>query len=65
MPLILVGVDLGSFYLRIVITDINGNILHKFQTQTEMRQGRERVLERTFHSIRQVNRRVYVSANRD
>ena len=50
----LVGVDLGSFYLRIVITDINGNILNKFQTRTEMGQGRERVLERTFQSIRQV-----------
>jgi N-acetylglucosamine repressor len=49
----LVGVDLGSFYLRIVITDINGNVLHKFQTRTEMQQGRKRVLETTFHSIRQ------------
>ncbi|MES2221379.1 MAG: ROK family protein [Acidobacteriota bacterium] len=49
----LVGVDLGSFYSRIVITDINGNILQKFQTRTEMQQGRERVLERTFQSIRQ------------
>jgi glucokinase-like ROK family protein len=49
----LVGIDLGSFYLRIVITDINGNILHKFQTRTEMQQGRERVLETTFHSIQQ------------
>jgi glucokinase-like ROK family protein len=50
----LVGVDLGSFYLRIVITDINGNILDKFRTRTEMRQGRQRVLERTFQSIHQV-----------
>lgn len=49
----LVGVDLGSFYLRIVITDINGNILEKYQVRTEMQQGRERVLERTFQSIRQ------------
>ena len=54
----LVGVDLGSFYLRIVITDINGNVLHKFQAQTEMQQGRERVLERAFHSIRQGDRRI-------
>ncbi|MGB8478707.1 MAG: ROK family transcriptional regulator [Acidobacteriaceae bacterium] len=50
----LVGVDLGSFYLRIVITDINGNILDKFQTRTEMGHGRERVLEKTFQAIRQV-----------
>jgi predicted NBD/HSP70 family sugar kinase len=57
----LVGVDLGSFYLRIVITDINGNILHKFQTRTEMQQGRERVLENTFHSVRQAIRESAVS----
>ena len=49
----LVGVDLGSFYLRIVITDINGNILHKIQTRTEMQQGRDRVVEKTFAFIRQ------------
>ncbi|HEY5254831.1 MAG TPA: ROK family transcriptional regulator [Acidobacteriaceae bacterium] len=49
----LVGVDLGSFFLRIVITDINGNILHKIQSRTEMHEGRERVLERTYRFIRQ------------
>ncbi len=49
----LVGVDLGSFYLRVVVTDINGNILHKLQTRTEMQQGRERVLQKTFDFIRQ------------
>jgi N-acetylglucosamine repressor len=49
----LVGIDLGSFYLRIVITDINGNILHKIQTRTEMHLGREQVLENAFQCIRQ------------
>lgn len=49
----LVGVDLGSYYRRIIITDINGHILNKFQTRTEMNQGCQRVLENTFHSIRQ------------
>jgi len=52
----LVGVDLGSFYLRIVITDINGNIVYKFQTRTEMQTGRERVLERAFLAIHQAIR---------
>src|ERR1700744_378121 len=52
----LVGVDLGSFYLRIVITDVNGNVVYKFQTQTEMKAGRERVLEKTFLSIHQAIR---------
>lgn len=48
----LIGVDLGSFYLRIIITDINGNIIYKYQTQTGMQDGRKQVLKRTFHSIR-------------
>src|SRR6185437_4916462 len=47
----LIGVDLGSFYLRIVITDINGNIVYKYQTQSQMREGRERVIQRTFEAI--------------
>jgi glucokinase-like ROK family protein len=52
----LVGVDLGSFYLRIVITDINGEIVYKLQTRTEMKTGRERVLEKTFLCIHQAIR---------
>jgi glucokinase-like ROK family protein len=48
----LIGVDLGSFHLRVVVADINGNILHRSETRTEMREGREQVLERAFHSIR-------------
>jgi glucokinase-like ROK family protein len=47
----LVGVDLGSIYLRIVVTDINGNIIHKYRTPTGMAEGRKRVLEKTFQSI--------------
>jgi predicted NBD/HSP70 family sugar kinase len=52
----LVGVDLGSFFLRIVITDINGAIVYRAQARTEMSVGRERVLERTFLSIHQAIR---------
>jgi N-acetylglucosamine repressor len=48
----LIGVDLGSFHLRVVVADINGNILHRSETRTEMREGREQVLERAFYSIR-------------
>src|ERR1700722_8536284 len=47
----LIGLDLGSIYLRIVITDINGNIIHKYRTQTGMGEGRKRVWEKAFHSI--------------
>jgi glucokinase-like ROK family protein len=48
----LLGLDLGSFHLRIVITDMNGNIVYKYQTQTGMREGRARVLEKAFRCVR-------------
>ncbi|HLH34284.1 MAG TPA: ROK family protein [Alloacidobacterium sp.] len=47
----LVGVDLGSFFLRIVITDINGKLVYESRSRTELNAGRERVLEKTFLSI--------------
>ena len=59
----LVGVDLGSFFLRIVITDINGNVIHKFQSRSEMHLGRKLVLEKTFHSIHQVIREANLPEN--
>jgi len=52
----LVGVDLGSFFLRIVITDVNGEIVYRSKTQTEMWAGRERVLEKTFLAVHQAIR---------
>jgi len=52
----LVGVDLGSFFLRIVVTDVNGEIVYRSKTQTEMWAGRERVLERTFLAVHQAIR---------
>jgi N-acetylglucosamine repressor len=52
----LVGVDLGSFFLRIVITDINGGVVYRSQARTDMKVGRQRVLEKTFLSIHQAIR---------
>lgn len=46
-----VGVDLGSFFIRVVVADINGNLVYKVQAETELSQGRERVLGRTFRLI--------------
>jgi glucokinase-like ROK family protein len=57
----LVGVDLGSFFLRIVITDINGEIIYRSQTRTEMNVGRERVLEKAFLCIRQAIREANIA----
>jgi glucokinase-like ROK family protein len=52
----LVGVDLGSFFLRVVITDVNGEIVYQSKARTEMNVGRKRVLEKTFLCIRQAIR---------
>jgi glucokinase-like ROK family protein len=47
----LVGVDLGSYFLRVLVTDVNGHVIHKMQTETHLTQGRDRVLKRTFEAI--------------
>ncbi|MGD0158105.1 MAG: ROK family protein [Terracidiphilus sp.] len=49
----LVGVDIGSFYTRIVITDMNGRIAHKHQVETCIPDGRRRVLRRVFECVHQ------------
>lgn len=46
-----VGVDLGSFYFRVVVTDILGSVIYKHQAETRLANGRQRVLERTFAAI--------------
>ena len=48
-----VGIDLGTFNLRIVITDLNGNIVASRQVDTEMSNGRAYVLDRCFAVVRQ------------
>lgn len=47
-----VGVDLGSFFSRVIITDILGNICYRSEAETRMAEGREQVLSRTFRAIR-------------
>jgi predicted NBD/HSP70 family sugar kinase len=49
----LVGVDIGSYYLRVVITDINGKITHETQCKTAILEGRDRVLMRAFRATQQ------------
>jgi glucokinase-like ROK family protein len=47
----IVGLDLGSFYLRVVVTDLSGNLVYKRQTETCLSEGRQRVVEKTFDAI--------------
>ncbi len=46
-----VGVDLGSFYLRVVVTDILGNLVHTLRTETSLSEGRQKVLDKTFSAV--------------
>lgn len=48
-----VGVDLGSYHLRVVVTDIVGNLVHQSRTETRLSEGREKVLSRTLSFIQQ------------
>jgi glucokinase-like ROK family protein len=47
----LVGVDLGSFYTRVVVTDIRGTPVYKQESKTGMSDGRDLVLSRTLKAI--------------
>src|ERR1035438_672506 len=47
----LLGVDIGSYYTRVVITDINGRIIRKDQIETRIPDGRVAVLQRVFKCV--------------
>ena len=48
-----VGVEIGTYFLRIVINDLAGNVSHKLETRTMLSDGFSRVMDRCFKSIDQ------------
>jgi N-acetylglucosamine repressor len=48
-----VGVEIGTFFLRIVVNDLAGNVCHKLETRTMLSDGFSRVMDRCFKSIEQ------------
>lgn len=48
---LLIGVDLGSFYTRVVVTDLRGSAIYKQELKTGMSDGRDLVLSRTLKAI--------------
>ncbi len=46
-----VGVDLGSFYTRVVVTDVRGTLVCKEESKTGMPDGRDLVISRTLQTI--------------
>lgn len=49
-----IGVDIGSFYSRVLIADMKGQIVHKEQIETGIPDGRVRVLQRVFDCVQRV-----------
>jgi len=47
----LVGVDIGSYFTRAVVTDMNGHVVHKHEIETGLPDGRVRVLRRAFECV--------------
>ncbi len=47
----LVGVDIGSYMLRVVVTDLLGRCIYKTETVSSLSNGRQHVLQRTFEAI--------------
>jgi glucokinase-like ROK family protein len=47
-----VGVDLGSYLTRVIVTDVLGNVAYSSEIQTRMADGRDSVIARTFKAIR-------------
>ena len=48
----LIGVDIGSYYSHVVVTDLPGQIVYKEQIETRIADGRVRVIERVFECVR-------------
>ena len=47
----LIGVDIGSYYVHVVVTDMKGQIVYKEQVETGIPDGRVRVLQRVFECV--------------
>jgi predicted NBD/HSP70 family sugar kinase len=46
-----VGVEIGTFFLRVIVNDLSGNVCHKFETRTVLAEGFTRVMDRCFEAI--------------
>src|SRR5262249_20594960 len=46
-----VGLEIGTFFLRVVINDLSGNVCYKVETRTMLSEGFSRVMERCFEAI--------------
>jgi N-acetylglucosamine repressor len=47
----LVGVDISSYMLRVIITNLLGQCIYKTETESRLSEGRQRVLHRTFQAV--------------
>jgi predicted NBD/HSP70 family sugar kinase len=47
----LIGVDIGSYYSHVVVTDMSGQIVYRKQAESGIADGRVRVLQRVFECV--------------
>jgi glucokinase-like ROK family protein len=55
-----IGVDLGSFFTRVIVADVLGNISYKCETETRMADGKDRVIARTFDALHQAMEKAHI-----
>jgi glucokinase-like ROK family protein len=56
-----VGIDLGSYNLRVVVTDLSGNTLASSEVATQMPKGRQFVLDHCFAVVRKAIETAHIS----
>src|SRR5438067_3550220 len=56
-----IGVDLGSFLTRVVVTDVSSKTLYKAEMPTKMAEGRDAVIRRTFDAVHQAMKQAGIS----
>lgn len=45
------GVEIGTYHMRVVVNDLAGNVRHKLETLTVLNEGMSRVMARCFETI--------------
>ena len=58
-----IGVDLGSFLTRVVVTDVSSKISYKAEMPTRMAEGRDAVIRRTFDAIHHAMKQAGISGD--
>ena len=56
-----IGVDLGSFLTRVVVTDVSSKLSYKAEMPSRMAEGRDAVIRRTFDAVHEAMKQTGIS----